>query len=194
MEGELVTASKAIIEKEYQPKVIVSKTGPNPFNKLTDQELEEYRREVEQKQKGGEVQQQKDSMRGSTSSAPRPEPETVPSAQTSVSTPLHQTGSPSLEEAQPPASEKSSSSQGLSVPEPARSGTHSAATLADDVFSAADEVQPAPNSPHKEFHSAVVRALIKDPLNVEAAEGGQASGTSDEVESSQKALAFHSLP
>uniref|UniRef100_A0A3Q2DBL0 Adducin 1 (alpha) n=1 Tax=Cyprinodon variegatus TaxID=28743 RepID=A0A3Q2DBL0_CYPVA len=53
-QGELVTASKAIIEKEYQPKVIVSKTGPNPFNKFTDQELEEYRREVEQKQKGGE--------------------------------------------------------------------------------------------------------------------------------------------
>ncbi|KAM6902858.1 alpha-adducin isoform 9-T9 [Xenentodon cancila] len=52
--GELVTASKAIIEKEYQPKVIVSKQGPNPFTKLTDQELEEYRREVEQKQKGSE--------------------------------------------------------------------------------------------------------------------------------------------
>ncbi|XP_063334469.1 alpha-adducin isoform X12 [Pelmatolapia mariae] len=53
-QGELVTASKAIIEKEYQPKVIVSKQGPNPFTKLTDQELEEYRREVEFKQKGGE--------------------------------------------------------------------------------------------------------------------------------------------
>ncbi|KAM6902851.1 alpha-adducin isoform 2-T2 [Xenentodon cancila] len=53
-QGELVTASKAIIEKEYQPKVIVSKQGPNPFTKLTDQELEEYRREVEQKQKGSE--------------------------------------------------------------------------------------------------------------------------------------------
>ncbi|MED6290632.1 hypothetical protein CHARACLAT_015142 [Characodon lateralis] len=185
-QGELVTASKAIIEKEYQPKVIVSKTGPNPFNKLTDQELEEYRREVEQKQKGGEVQQQKDSMRGSTSSAPRPEPETVPSALTSASTPLHQTGSPSLEEAQPPASEKSSSSHGLSVPEPARSGTHSAATLADDVFSAADEVQPAPNSPHKEFHSAVVRALNKDPQNVEAAEGGQASEQPVEPEEDDK--------
>uniref|UniRef100_A0A7N6BA97 Alpha-adducin n=1 Tax=Anabas testudineus TaxID=64144 RepID=A0A7N6BA97_ANATE len=52
--GELVTASKAIIEKEYQPKVIVSKQGPNPFTKLTDQELEEYRKEVEQKQKGTE--------------------------------------------------------------------------------------------------------------------------------------------
>uniref|UniRef100_A0A3Q3K7T0 Alpha-adducin n=1 Tax=Monopterus albus TaxID=43700 RepID=A0A3Q3K7T0_MONAL len=54
LQGELVTASKAIIEKEYQPKVIISKQGPNPFTKLTDQELEEYRREVEQKQKGTE--------------------------------------------------------------------------------------------------------------------------------------------
>ncbi|XP_029462611.1 alpha-adducin [Rhinatrema bivittatum] len=52
--GELVTASKAIIEKEYQPRVIVSTAGPNPFNKLTDRELEEYRREVERKQKDSE--------------------------------------------------------------------------------------------------------------------------------------------
>ncbi|XP_019065833.1 alpha-adducin isoform X5 [Fukomys damarensis] len=52
--GELVTASKAIIEKEYQPHVIVSTAGPNPFNTLTDRELEEYRREVERKQKGSE--------------------------------------------------------------------------------------------------------------------------------------------
>ncbi|KAG8591276.1 hypothetical protein GDO81_000110 [Engystomops pustulosus] len=52
--GELITASKAIIEKEYQPKVIVSTTGPNPFNKLTDRELEEYRKEVERKQKDAE--------------------------------------------------------------------------------------------------------------------------------------------
>ncbi|XP_061887334.1 alpha-adducin isoform X10 [Entelurus aequoreus] len=57
-QGELVTASKAIIEKEYQPKVIVSKQGPNPFNKFTDQELDEYRREVELKQKGTEDQEQ----------------------------------------------------------------------------------------------------------------------------------------
>lgn len=54
LKGELVTASKAIIEKEYQPKVIVSKTGPNPFTMQTDQVLEAYRREVEQKQKGSE--------------------------------------------------------------------------------------------------------------------------------------------
>ncbi|XP_059830128.1 alpha-adducin isoform X5 [Hypanus sabinus] len=52
-QGELVTASKAIIEKEYQPRVIVS-TAPNPFNKLTDHELDEYRKEVERKQKGPE--------------------------------------------------------------------------------------------------------------------------------------------
>uniref|UniRef100_H3AYE1 Alpha-adducin n=1 Tax=Latimeria chalumnae TaxID=7897 RepID=H3AYE1_LATCH len=55
VQGELVTASKAIIEKEYQPKVIVSTTGPNPFNKFSEQELEEYRMEVERKQKGSEV-------------------------------------------------------------------------------------------------------------------------------------------
>lgn len=54
LQGELVTASKAIIEKEYQPKVIVSKQGPNPFTKLTDQDMDDYRREVEQKQKGSE--------------------------------------------------------------------------------------------------------------------------------------------
>ncbi|XP_041113252.1 alpha-adducin-like isoform X4 [Polyodon spathula] len=51
VQGELVTASKAIIEKEYQPRVIVSTAGPNPFNKFTDQELEEYHKEVERKQK-----------------------------------------------------------------------------------------------------------------------------------------------
>ncbi|XP_075713395.1 alpha-adducin isoform X5 [Rhinoderma darwinii] len=53
-QGELITASKAIIEKEYQPKVIVSTAGPNPFNKLTDRELDEYRKEVERKQKDAE--------------------------------------------------------------------------------------------------------------------------------------------
>ena len=54
LQGELVTASKAIIEKEYQPRVIINKQGPNPFNRLTDQELEAYRKEVELKQKGPE--------------------------------------------------------------------------------------------------------------------------------------------
>ncbi|KAK6322824.1 hypothetical protein J4Q44_G00076160 [Coregonus suidteri] len=52
VQGELVTASKAIIEKEYQPRVIINQKGPNPFNKQYDQELEDYRKEVELKQKG----------------------------------------------------------------------------------------------------------------------------------------------
>ncbi|XP_056094404.1 alpha-adducin isoform X9 [Rhinichthys klamathensis goyatoka] len=56
VQGELVTASKAIIEKEYQPRVVINKTGPNPFNKFTDQDLEEYRKEVEFKQKVPEGQ------------------------------------------------------------------------------------------------------------------------------------------
>uniref|UniRef100_A0A665U948 Alpha-adducin n=1 Tax=Echeneis naucrates TaxID=173247 RepID=A0A665U948_ECHNA len=124
-QGELVTASKAIIEKEYQPKVIVSKQGPNPFTKLTDQELEAYRKEVEQKQKGPEGKDEE--SRGSTS------------------------GSPILEKVLPPAatpaSEQVSSSLG-----PTRAGTDSAGTIADDVFSTVDEVFSAPDSPQKEFH------------------------------------------
>uniref|UniRef100_A0A8C9XTW8 Alpha-adducin n=1 Tax=Sander lucioperca TaxID=283035 RepID=A0A8C9XTW8_SANLU len=126
-QGELVTASKAIIEKEYQPKVIVSKQGPNPFTKLTDQELEEYRKEVEQKQKGPE---------GKADDVPYPEPETLPRGRASVSTPLQSaTESPSLEIAPPPtatpASELGSSSIVLSSGAgPAQGGTDSA----DDVF------------------------------------------------------------
>ncbi|NXD91776.1 ADDA protein, partial [Chaetorhynchus papuensis] len=77
VQGELVTASKAIIEKEYQPKVIVSTTGPNPFNKLTDRELEEYRKEVERKQKGPEE----------PSEDGRPQKEKSPPDPTSVRTP-----------------------------------------------------------------------------------------------------------
>ncbi|XP_037402114.1 alpha-adducin isoform X9 [Pygocentrus nattereri] len=76
VQGELVTASKAIIEKEYQPRVIVSKTGPNPFNKLTDQELEEYRKEVELKQKGQEDQSQEPEEVGKGQSPTRTPPST----------------------------------------------------------------------------------------------------------------------
>uniref|UniRef100_UPI003AAFDDF5 alpha-adducin n=1 Tax=Centroberyx gerrardi TaxID=166262 RepID=UPI003AAFDDF5 len=74
--GELVTASKAIIEKEYQPRVIVSKQGPNPFTKLTDQELEEYRKEVELKQKGPEGNG--DEWREQASASTPPQPASAP--------------------------------------------------------------------------------------------------------------------
>uniref|UniRef100_A0A3P9HUL8 Alpha-adducin n=1 Tax=Oryzias latipes TaxID=8090 RepID=A0A3P9HUL8_ORYLA len=153
-QGELVTASKAIIEKEYQPKVIISKQGPNPFTKLTDQELEEYRREVEQKHKGGEARRQQDCREGSAC----PEPQLS-------------TQSPSLEKARPPAptpaSQQSSPSEGVSGGPPL---ADSAGTVADDVFSTADEAPPAPESPHKEFYSAVVRALSMDSSVVKAGE------------------------
>ncbi|XP_026108614.1 alpha-adducin-like isoform X3 [Carassius auratus] len=76
VQGELVTASKAIIEKEYQPRVVVSKTGPNPFNKLTDQELDEYRKEVELKQKGTEDQTPETEEENALSSPVRVEEET----------------------------------------------------------------------------------------------------------------------
>ncbi|CAK6955943.1 alpha-adducin isoform X2 [Scomber scombrus] len=127
-QGELVTASKAIIEKEYQPKVIVSKQGPNPFTKLTDQELDEYRREVEQKQKGPE---------GKSDDLEKAPPTTATPAT--------------------PASEQGS-----------------VGTVTDDVFSTADEAFSAPDSPQKEFHCAVLRALSKEPAVVEAAEANQA--------------------
>uniref|UniRef100_A0A3P8TD92 Alpha-adducin n=1 Tax=Amphiprion percula TaxID=161767 RepID=A0A3P8TD92_AMPPE len=191
-QGELITASKAIIEKEYQPRVIVSKQGPNPFTKLTDQELEEYRREVAQKQKGTEVQGRGDVREGSASSVPGPQPETMPRGQASVSTPRQSAAdSPSLEKAQPSAttaaSEQESSSLGpSSAAKPAQSGADSAGTVADDVFSTADEVFSAPDSPHKEFHSAVLRALSKEPSVVEAAEAGQAPDPEQQVESEEE--------
>ncbi|XP_075400741.1 alpha-adducin isoform X4 [Tenrec ecaudatus] len=82
VQGELVTASKAIIEKEYQPHVIVSTTGPNPFTTLTDRELDEYRREVERKQRGSEgenldeTQEQKEKSPPEPSAAPQTPPST----------------------------------------------------------------------------------------------------------------------
>ncbi|KAI3362251.1 hypothetical protein L3Q82_012574, partial [Scortum barcoo] len=188
-QGELVTASKAIIEKEYQPKVIVSKQGPNPFTKLTDQELEEYRKEVEQKQKGTEVQGRDGSWEGSASSVPCPEPEMLPRGQASASTPLQSaTGSPNLEKAPPPstatpatpASEQDPPS--LDGAESAQGRVGSAEAVVDDVFSAADEVISSPDSPHKEFHCAVLRALSKEPSVVEAAKADRAAETEELAE------------
>ncbi|KAK9532482.1 hypothetical protein VZT92_009863 [Zoarces viviparus] len=175
-QGELVTASKAIIEKEYQPRVIINKQGPNPFNKLTDRDMEEYRKEVEQKQRGPEVQRRDHSKEGSASGVPRPGPEPRPRGEASVSAPLQSVAdSPSLERAPPPAatpaSERGSSSLVLS-------GVDSA----DDVFSTAGEVMSAPDSPHKEFHCAVLRALSKEPSVVEADQADRAPDLEQLVE------------
>lgn len=47
-------ASKGIIQKEYQHNAMVYKSAyaKNPFDNVTDEELEEYRRIVEAKQRG----------------------------------------------------------------------------------------------------------------------------------------------
>ncbi|XP_030006868.1 alpha-adducin isoform X4 [Sphaeramia orbicularis] len=181
-QGELVTASKAIIEKEYQPKVIVSKQGPNPFTKLTDQELEEYRREVELKQKGPEVQGKAEGREGSASTLPCPESESTLGGHTPVSSSLPSaTDSPNLEKlrltpaapAATPASEPDSSSL--------------AGTASDDVFAVGDEVFSAPNSPQMEFHSAVLRALSREPIVVDAAEADEATDPEQLVEPEEEA-------
>ncbi|XP_036443492.1 alpha-adducin isoform X4 [Colossoma macropomum] len=133
--GELVTASKAIIEKEYQPRVIVSKTGPNPFNKLTDQELEEYRKEVELKQKGQD--EQVEEPVSSLVSNPGEVP--TPSASSDHNS----------EELHTPAAPFSSTVPSRSADSGAGSG----------------RVSPSgpPESPHKEFHCAVLKALSVTP-------------------------------
>ncbi|XP_004481091.2 alpha-adducin isoform X4 [Dasypus novemcinctus] len=95
VQGELVTASKAIIEKEYQPHVVVSTTGPNPFNTLTDQELEEYRREVERKQRGpGEHLDETREEKGQSSPDQPAAPHTPPSTPTKLEEDLQQEQTP----------------------------------------------------------------------------------------------------
>ncbi|PNI30582.1 ADD1 isoform 14, partial [Pan troglodytes] len=59
----------------------VSTTGPNPFTTLTDRELEEYRREVERKQKGSEenldeAREQKEKSPPDQPAVPHPPPST----------------------------------------------------------------------------------------------------------------------
>ncbi|XP_053334168.1 alpha-adducin isoform X7 [Clarias gariepinus] len=133
--GELVTASKAIIEKEYQPRVIVTKTGPNPFNKLTDQELEEYRREVELKQKGQEDQPQELEEVEKCQSSTR----TPPSTPVRVEEERHQDESPKDES---DATTLRQTLPDLTPDEPSEAG----ATDSADV-SALPAEDPAPSQP-----------------------------------------------
>lgn len=58
-----------------------------------------------------------------------------------------------------------------------------AEAIVDDVFATIGEVLSAQDSSSKEFHSAVLRALGKEPLMVAEAEADQAPGTGVEVES-----------
>uniref|UniRef100_A0A8C5ETP6 Alpha-adducin n=1 Tax=Gouania willdenowi TaxID=441366 RepID=A0A8C5ETP6_GOUWI len=171
--GELITASKAIIEKEYQPKVIVSKQGPNPFTKLTDQELEEYRREVEQKQKGCEVQRHDEGRKESGSSRPNPQPGKMLKVESSTADSDNFEKALLTETTQ--ASELDSFCPGVSA-------AASASSAEVEVFSTTDEAVSGPGSPQKEFHSALVRALSKEPSGTEPAVAGQAPDLEPEVE------------
>ncbi|MBN3286252.1 ADDA protein, partial [Polyodon spathula] len=117
--GELVTASKAIIEKEYQPRVIVSTAGPNPFNKFTDQELEEYHKEVERKQKDFEEKSLGNGKEADLNSCDGP----------TDSLPSHSPG------------QESSDTGSRNAEQPG-----------------SEEKDPV-ESPHKEFHFAVIKAL-----------------------------------
>nr|XP_015194946.1 PREDICTED: LOW QUALITY PROTEIN: alpha-adducin [Lepisosteus oculatus] len=140
--GELVTASKAIIEKEYQPRVIMSTTGPNPFNKLTDQELEEYRKEVERKQKGPEVQGEEAQATECTSQ------QELPSSNLPVGSevPLDIEKREEFPVFHPPSLSQDPGLEGLAL------GPGAAKTPAVEEM---DSVE----SPHREFHFAVLRAL-----------------------------------
>ncbi|XP_019408212.1 PREDICTED: alpha-adducin isoform X2 [Crocodylus porosus] len=184
VQGELVTASKAIIEKEYQPKVIVSTTGPNPFNKLTDRELEEYRKEVERKQKGSE---DKVSKYGETMLL-RQTPPGKPNDLLKSQSIREQTGSdkkslevqgrskvfpgavklPALKILQNP--DGSALSKQLENPE--LSAAQVSCQTMQQVSTHLNQEEPdEQESPHKEFHSAVIKALSSNPdLLAEASE------------------------
>ncbi|XP_017583210.1 PREDICTED: alpha-adducin isoform X6 [Corvus brachyrhynchos] len=172
VQGELVTASKAIIEKEYQPKVIVSTTGPNPFNKLTDRELEEYRKEVERKQKGpgdkvskyGETVLLRQTPAGEQSAVLRSQ--TISEQNTSDKKSLDLKG-------------RSNAFQGADTKTLQDRDVSSLSKSLDNIqFAAAwvscqtmQQIIPHVNgeepdgqkSSHKEFHTAVIKALRSDP-------------------------------
>ncbi|XP_050803420.1 alpha-adducin isoform X2 [Gopherus flavomarginatus] len=182
--GELVTASKAIIEKEYQPRVIVSTAGPNPFNKLTDRELEEYRKEVERKQKGSEDKLSKYGETVVLRQKPAGKPNVLLKSHSYRE--QNSSGKKPLE-----LQSRSKTFQGaVKEADLTILQTHEGSTLSKSLdnseFSAAQvscqtmqqiitnlnqEEPDEQRSPHKEFHTAVIKALSSNPdLLAEASE------------------------
>ncbi|XP_041081839.1 alpha-adducin-like isoform X3 [Polyodon spathula] len=159
--GELVTASKAIIEKEYQPRVIVSTAGPNPFNKFTDQELEEYHKEVERKQKDFE-----DAVFEEAESVPLHPVQEEAEVAVIPQCASQQTQHPSNCRNEP---EKSlgngkeadlNSCDGPTDSLPSHSpGQESSDTGSRNAEQPGSEEKDPVESPHKEFHFAVIKAL-----------------------------------
>uniref|UniRef100_A0A8C7TDS4 Alpha-adducin n=1 Tax=Oncorhynchus mykiss TaxID=8022 RepID=A0A8C7TDS4_ONCMY len=168
VQGELVTASKAIIEKEYQPRVIINQKGPNPFNKQFDQELEEYRKEVELKQKGPDVQGEGSSTARtqlpspgpgegglSPSTSPqkpalKPKPRCVPEKGLDVSeTP------PTASTATPTTTTSFPSGDTLTQPGDGQESPGTSTGSGPRAYGG----DSRPESPHKDFHCAVLKAL-----------------------------------
>ncbi|KAB5549300.1 hypothetical protein PHYPO_G00065790 [Pangasianodon hypophthalmus] len=166
--GELVTASKAIIEKEYQPRVIVTKTGPNPFNKFTDQELEEYRREVELKQKGQEDQPQEPEEVGK---GPSPT-STPPSTPIRVEEERHQD--------QSPKDESDAATLRQTLPD----------LTPDEPSEAAATVLPAEDPVPSEPDPAPAHVDGEEPVAAEDATGDQGSDESPNKSPSKKKKKF----
>ncbi|XP_056345049.1 alpha-adducin isoform X2 [Oenanthe melanoleuca] len=180
VQGELVTASKAIIEKEYQPKVIVSTTGPNPFNKLTDRELEEYRKEVERKQKGpedkvskyGETVLLRQTPAGEQSAVLRNQ--TISEQNTSDKKSLDLKGRSNILQGTDTKTlqdrDISSLSKSLANIQFAAARV-SCQTMQQIIPHLNGEEPDGQKSSHKEFHTAVIKALRSDPdLLAEASE------------------------
>ncbi|XP_034627326.1 alpha-adducin isoform X2 [Trachemys scripta elegans] len=182
--GELVTASKAIIEKEYQPRVIVSTAGPNPFNKLTDRELEEYRKEVERKQKGSEDKLSKYGETVVLRQKPAGKPNVILKSQSyreqnsSGKKPLElQSRSKTFQGAVKEADlmilqihEGSMLSKSLDNSEFSAAQV-SCQTMQQIITNLNQEEPDEQKSPHKEFHTAVIKALSSNPdLLAEASE------------------------
>ncbi|XP_010226743.1 PREDICTED: alpha-adducin isoform X4 [Tinamus guttatus] len=169
--GELVTASKAIIEKEYQPRVIVSTTGPNPFNKLTDRELEEYRKEVERKQKGPEDKVSKYGETVLLRQTPAGEQSTLLrnqniSEQNTSNKSLDLKGrSKTFQGADTKTvQDREVSSLSKSLDNTQFAAAWVACQTTQQVTTHLNQEEPdVQKSPHKEFHTAVIKALRSNP-------------------------------
>ncbi|CAN2388438.1 Alpha-adducin isoform X1 [Pristimantis euphronides] len=149
--GELITASKAIIEKEYQPKVIVSTAGPNPFNKLTDRELEEYRREVERKQRDAEA--------ASIPNSGIMEAQTLCTGMKGSHTRTTDAPVQLVKDPDPPGQAKvlpTNLSEEVTIVIKKRENLPVIEVSTPEIQ---DVLPPKAESPHKVFHTAVIRAL-----------------------------------
>lgn len=139
------------------------------------------------------MQEWDDSREQSASTVPSTKAETLQGGGAYLSTtPQSGADSPNVPNA-PPATATSptpDSVQDSPVLKPGQDHAEIAEAIVDDVFSTIDEVLSARDSTSKEFHSAVLRALSKEPLMVAEAEREQAPGTGVEVESCLKSSVF----